>query len=203
MLCSLHWAISNILITARSVSSDIKILEKWVVKLGGAAIFQDRLRGVWISVETLSSLSQAPRKPGPRNWESSNTRVKREERLFPFLLIATTWITRSHCFSYASCLLSESLKQAKLWVECWYNFPHKRLFLRNSKLNVANFLMIKIRWPNTREIVFMRDGIYHTRGAFHPSEFTQQDGKKKRKAKRLFVTNVTGLLIACFVVILN
>ena len=33
------------------------------------------------------------------------------------------------------------------------------------------------------------------------SEFTQQDGRKKRTAKRLCVTNVTGLLLACFVVI--
>ena len=32
-------------------------------------------------------------------------------------------------------------------------------------------------------------------------EFTQQDGKKKRTAKRLCVTNVTVLLLACFVVI--
>ena len=33
------------------------------------------------------------------------------------------------------------------------------------------------------------------------SEFTQQDGRKKRTTKRLCVTNVTGLLLACFVVI--
>ena len=33
------------------------------------------------------------------------------------------------------------------------------------------------------------------------SEFTQQDGRKKRTAKRLHVTNLTGLLLACFVVI--
>ena len=32
-------------------------------------------------------------------------------------------------------------------------------------------------------------------------EFTQQDGGKKRTAKRLYVTNVTGLLLACFFVI--
>ena len=31
------------------------------------------------------------------------------------------------------------------------------------------------------------------------SEFTQQDGGKKRTVKRLSVTNVTGLLLACFV----
>ena len=31
------------------------------------------------------------------------------------------------------------------------------------------------------------------------SEFTQQDGRKKRTAKRSSVTNVTGLLLACFV----
>ena len=33
------------------------------------------------------------------------------------------------------------------------------------------------------------------------SEFTQQDGRKRRTAKRLCVTNVTGLLLACSVVI--
>ena len=33
------------------------------------------------------------------------------------------------------------------------------------------------------------------------SEFTQQDGRKKRTAKRLCITNVTGLLLTCFVVI--
>ena len=32
------------------------------------------------------------------------------------------------------------------------------------------------------------------------SEFTQHDGRKKRTAKRLCVTNVTGLLFMCFVV---
>ena len=33
------------------------------------------------------------------------------------------------------------------------------------------------------------------------SECTQQDGRKKRTTKRLCVTNVTGLSLACFVVI--
>ena len=33
------------------------------------------------------------------------------------------------------------------------------------------------------------------------SEFTQQDGRKKRKAKLLCVTNVAGLLLAFFVVV--
>ena len=33
------------------------------------------------------------------------------------------------------------------------------------------------------------------------SEFTQYDGRKKRTAKRFCVTNVTGLLLACFSVI--
>ena len=33
------------------------------------------------------------------------------------------------------------------------------------------------------------------------SQFTQQDGRKRRTAKRLCVTNVTGLLLACSVVI--
>ena len=33
------------------------------------------------------------------------------------------------------------------------------------------------------------------------SECTKQDGRKKRTTKRLGVTNVTGLLLACFVVI--
>ena len=30
------------------------------------------------------------------------------------------------------------------------------------------------------------------------SEFTQQEGRKKKTAKRLSVTNVTGILLACF-----
>ena len=38
---------------------------------------------------------------------------------------------------------------------------------------------------------------------FINSEFTQQDGRKKRTAKRLCVTNVTGLLLAVYVVILT
>ena len=35
----------------------------------------------------------------------------------------------------------------------------------------------------------------------HTSEFTQQEGRKKRTAKRLCVTNVTGLLRGTFVVV--
>ena len=31
------------------------------------------------------------------------------------------------------------------------------------------------------------------------NKFMQQDGRKKRTAKHLCVTNVTGLLLACFV----
>jgi len=38
-------------------------------------------------------------------------------------------------------------------------------------------------------------------GRRNNSEFTQQDGRKKRTAKHLCVTNVTGLLLAFFVVI--
>ena len=38
-------------------------------------------------------------------------------------------------------------------------------------------------------------------GRVYISEFTQQDGRKKRTAKRLCVSNVTGLLLACFVMI--
>ena len=34
-------------------------------------------------------------------------------------------------------------------------------------------------------------------------DLTQQDGRKKRTAKRLSVTNVTGLLLACLVVIFH
>ena len=36
---------------------------------------------------------------------------------------------------------------------------------------------------------------------YNISEFTQQDGRKKRTAKCLCVTNVTGLFLACYVVI--
>ena len=41
---------------------------------------------------------------------------------------------------------------------------------------------------------------YRSRGKKF-SESTQQDARKKRMAKRLCVTNVTGLLLMCFVVI--
>ena len=34
---------------------------------------------------------------------------------------------------------------------------------------------------------------------YYISELTQQDGRKRRTAKRLSVTNMTGLLLACFV----
>ena len=37
----------------------------------------------------------------------------------------------------------------------------------------------------------------------YTSELTQQNGRKKSTAKRLCVTNVTGLLLACFVEILH
>ena len=33
------------------------------------------------------------------------------------------------------------------------------------------------------------------------TEFTQQDGMKKRKVKHFSVTNMTGLLLMCFVMI--
>ena len=33
------------------------------------------------------------------------------------------------------------------------------------------------------------------------SELTQQDGRKKRTAKHLYVANMTGLLLTCFVII--
>ena len=39
--------------------------------------------------------------------------------------------------------------------------------------------------------------------SFNISEFTQQDVRKKRTAKRLRVTNVTGLLLTSFVVIFS
>ena len=38
----------------------------------------------------------------------------------------------------------------------------------------------------------------NTVSLFFISEFTQQDSRKKRTANRLSVTNVTGLLLACF-----
>ena len=52
-----------------------------------------------------------------------------------------------------------------------------------------------------------REYIRHTRhfpqviGLEVISEFTQQDSRKKRTAKRLCVTSVTRLSLACFVVI--
>ena len=42
-------------------------------------------------------------------------------------------------------------------------------------------------------------GLTPPQSSFIISELTQQDDRKKRMAKRLSVTNVTGLLLACFV----
>ena len=38
---------------------------------------------------------------------------------------------------------------------------------------------------------------------YETSEFTKQNGRKKRTAKHLCVTKVTGLLLMCFVVIFS
>ena len=46
----------------------------------------------------------------------------------------------------------------------------------------------------------MKDSVFIL-SCYYSSEFTQQDGRKKTTAKRLCVTNVTGLLLMCFVVI--
>ena len=50
-----------------------------------------------------------------------------------------------------------------------------------------NPLSLPLRTPDTQAI----------------SEFTQQDDRKKRMAKRLCVTNVKGLLLMCFVLLLK
>ena len=43
------------------------------------------------------------------------------------------------------------------------------------------------------------DSVNFRQDGWVSSEFTQLDGRKKRTAKRVSVTNVTGLLLACFV----
>ena len=50
----------------------------------------------------------------------------------------------------------------------------------------------KTEWSPIRSVIIR----VHT-------EFTQQDGRKKRTTKRLSVTNVSGLLLSRFVVIFN
>ena len=144
-----HWTISNILITACSVSSDIKMLEKWVEKLGVAVFFfktDFEVSGYqlkhWVACSRLRD-SPIPEIEKARTREWNGRKLGRGLRPSLFLFTATarfSWITRSHCFTYASSLLSESLTQAKHWIECWYSLTHKHLFLRNSKLNVAKFL---------------------------------------------------------------
>ena len=66
--------------------------------------------------------------------------------------------------------------------------------------------------PNHKKEIFLtlREDVIGTHGFVvnqqmlkllcNNSEFTQQDSRKKRMAKCLCVTNVTGLLLACFVV---
>ena len=63
-----------------------------------------------------------------------------------------------------------------------------------SPSGFGNFLIVKVK--DGVMIQVSTNQVSYTRVI---SEFTQQDGRKKGTAKRLSVTNVTGLLLACFV----
>ena len=77
-----------------------------------------------LSINTETSLFQAPRESGPLTWESANTKIKREETgdsraggaslyvLSPFLFLFPAPPTFRVPFSFASSPPSESLEQA-------------------------------------------------------------------------------------------
>ena len=86
-----------------------------------------------------------------------------------------------------------------------FTFPFRQIFLLKTR-NV-NFI-VKWRSRQNPGLTALPCLSYGSPLLFLPSccvlftsEFTQQDGKKKRTAKRLCVTNVTVLWLACFVVI--
>ena len=81
-------------------------------------------------------------------------------------------------------------------------------FVNEIKITYRNEIMYRaVNRLSTRGGKGGRECIRHTRhfpqviGLEVISEFTQQDSRKKRTAKRLCVTNMPGLLRACFVVI--
>ena len=69
---------------------------------------------------------------------------------------------------------------------------------------VTVIVSLRNRTAKRRLFTFLRAGppfvaVYSDIWRYGNSEFTQQDGRKETTAKRFSVTNVTGLLLACFV----
>ena len=78
--------------------------------------------------------------------------------------------------------------------------PTKRSVKRYVKFG-GRFFQTKLLLRLSHKVICRRLSSPVRLRKFTVSEFTQQDVRKKRTAKRLCVTNVTGLLLACFVVI--
>ena len=80
-------------------------------------------------------------------------------------------------------------------ISIWYESLSRAQWILNTPSRI--FENIPQNGPEYSHRNLSRHGL--ERDLHVNSEFTQQDGRKKRTAKRLSVTNVTGLLLACFV----
>ena len=69
-------------------------------------------------------------------------------------------------------------------------------FCRSCKVKVLKFMFCRGRKHKTTTFFFFPE-LWHS--PLDNSEFTQQDGRKKKTAERLCVTNVTRLFLTCFV----
>ena len=77
------------------------------------------------------------------------------------------------------------------------NFPSPRPPIRSYRFW---HLRRRLGWWNAGgNLVNCSLGLTPLQSSFIISEFTEQDGRKKRMTKLLSVTNVMGLLLACFV----
>ena len=72
--------------------------------------------------------------------------------------------------------------------------------LRGHQFDMTDKVLAYLRLPTRHAFFQARDEDLHCKNV---SDLTQQDSRKKRTAKRLCVTSVTGLFHACFVVILT
>ena len=88
--------------------------------------------------------------------------------------------------------LAESLNK---WVE--------RMAVREVLSALGKFDIFREKSGTLKILWLWQYRLHFAFSFFINSEFTQQDGGKKRTAKRLCVTNVMGLLLAFYVVILT
>ena len=82
--------------------------------------------------------------------------------------------------------------------------PNPLFQISVSPTSYPSLLLLRLRrrlgwWNGGGNRVNCSLGLTPPQSSFVISELTQQDDRKKRMTKRLSVTNVTGLLLACFV----